>query len=113
MASPAPRNKWRYGLKALACLPPAALTFEKALALVDKGPVPTDKRNHNARTLADGWDIPLWRRLPDGGPKAFASVAVWRYDRRDQHDFRGGGGVLLPRFPSGVGGAAAGGAGGG
>ena len=59
MASPAPRNKWRYGLTALACLPPAALTFEKALALVDKGAVPTDKRNHNARTLADGYiEIP-------------------------------------------------------
>jgi hypothetical protein len=69
-------------------MPPASLTFEKALALVDKGAVPTDKRNHNARTLADGWDITLWHRLPAGGPKAFASLAVWRYDRRDQHDFR-------------------------
>jgi hypothetical protein len=88
MAAPSPRNKWRYGLTALACLPPAALTFEKALALVDKGAVPSDKRNHNARTLADGWDATLWHRLPAGGPKAFASVAVWRYDRRDQHDFR-------------------------
>jgi len=88
MATPPPRNKWRYGLTALACLPPAALTFEKALALVDKGAVPSDKRNHNAKTLAEGWDITLWHRLPAGGPKAFASVAVWRYDRRDQHDFR-------------------------
>jgi len=101
MASPAPRNKWRYGLTALACLPPAALTFEKALALVDKGAVPTDKRNHNARTLADGWDITLWRRLPDGGPKAFASVAVWRYDRRDQHDFRWREDVLVLGFHTG------------
>ena len=87
MALPAPRNKWRYGLTALACMPPASLTFEKALALVDKGAVPTDKRNHNARTLADGWDITVWHRLTSG-PKAFASLAVWRYDRRDQHDFR-------------------------
>jgi hypothetical protein len=69
-------------------MPPASLTFEKALAVVDKGAVPSDKRNHNARTLADGWDATLWHRLPAGGPKAFASVAVWRYDRRDQHDFR-------------------------
>ncbi|TLZ59333.1 MAG: hypothetical protein E6K16_07455 [Methanobacteriota archaeon] len=88
MAPPSPRNKWRYGLTALACMAPAALTFEKALALVDKGAVPSDKRNHNAKTLADGWDATLWHRLPAGGPKAFASVAVWRYDRRDQHDFR-------------------------
>jgi len=87
MALPSPRNKWRYGLTALACMPPASLTFEKALALVDKGAVPTDKRNHNARTLADGWDITVWHRLT-AGPKAFASLAVWRYDRRDQHDFR-------------------------
>ena len=42
----------------------------------------------NANGLADGWDATLWHRLPAGGPKAFASVAVWRYDRRDQHDFR-------------------------
>ena len=88
MAPPSPRNRWRYGLTALACMPPAALTFEKALALVDKGAVPVDKRNHNAKTLAEGWDITLWHRLAAGGPKAFASVAVWRYDRPDQHDFR-------------------------
>ena len=88
MGPPSPRNKWRYGLTALACMPPAALTFEKALALVDRGAVPTDKRAHNAKTLADGWDVTLWHRLPAGGPKAFASVAVWRYDRRDQHDFQ-------------------------
>ncbi len=88
MPPPSPRNKWRYGLTGLACMPPASLTFEKALALVDKGAVPSDKRNHNARTLADGWDVTLWHRLPAGGPKAFASVAVWRYDRKDQHDFR-------------------------
>ena len=88
MAPTSPRNRWRYGLTALACMAPAALTFEKALALVDKGAVPSDKRNHNARTLADGWDATLWHRLPAGGPKAFASVAVWRYDRPDQHDFR-------------------------
>src|SRR6266545_2485486 len=87
MALPSPRNRWRYGLTALACLPPTALTFEKALALVDKGAVPIDKRAHNARTLADGWDITLWHRLP-AVPKAFAGVAVWRYDRKDQHDFR-------------------------
>ena len=87
MGLPSPRNKWRYGLTALACLPPAALTFDKALALVDRGAVPTDKRNHNAKTLADGWDITLWHRLA-AGPRAFASVAVWRYDRKDQHDFR-------------------------
>src|SRR2546425_11013399 len=87
MALPAPRNKWRYGLTALACMPPTSLTFEKALALVDKGAVPTDKRNHNARTLAEGWDITLWHRLTSG-PKAFASVAVWRDDRPDQHHFR-------------------------
>lgn len=87
MAAPAPRNKWRYGLTALACMPPAALTFERALALVDKGAVPTDKRNHNARTLADGWDITLWHRS-EAGRKAFTNVAVWRYDRHDQHDFR-------------------------
>ena len=87
MALPSPRNRWRYGLTALACLPPAALTFEKALALVDKGAVPIDKRAHNARTLADGWDITLWHRLP-AGPKAFTGVAVWRYDRKDQHEFR-------------------------
>jgi len=83
----APKNKWRYGLTALACMPPAALTFEKSLALVDKGAVPTYKRNHDARTLADGWDITLWHRVPAGGPRAFASVAVWRYDRKDQHEF--------------------------
>ena len=88
MAPPSPRNRWRYGLTALACMPPAALTLEKALALVDRGAVPTDKRTHNARTLADGWDVTLWHRLPAGGPKAFASVAVWRYDRADQHEFR-------------------------
>ncbi len=35
MAVPAPRNKWRYGVTALACMPPAALTLERALALVD------------------------------------------------------------------------------
>lgn len=102
MALPAPRNKWRYGLTALACLPPAALTFEKALGLVDKGAVPIDKRNHNARTLADGWDITLWRRLPDSGPKAFAGVAVWRYDRPDQHDFRWRDDVLVLGFHVGI-----------
>ena len=101
MAAPSPRNRWRYGLTALACLPPASLTFEKALALVDKGAVPIDKRKHNARTLADGWDITLWRRLPNGGPKAFASVAVWRYDRRDQHDFRWRDDVLVLGFHAG------------
>ncbi len=99
--APGPRNRWRYGLTALAALPPAALTFEKALALVDKGAVPIDKRAHNARILADGWDITLWRRLPDGGPKAFASVAVWRYDRRDQHDFRWRDDVLVVGFHAG------------
>lgn len=87
MAVPAPRNKWRYGITALACMPPASLTFEKALALVDKGAVPTDKRNHNARTLADGWDITVWHHV-DASRKAFTNIAVWRYDRRDQHDFR-------------------------
>jgi hypothetical protein len=102
MAAPSPRNKWRYGLTALACLPPAALTFEKALALVDKGAVPSDKRNHNAHTLADGWDATLWHRLPAGGPKAFASVAVWRYDRRDQHDFRWRDDVLVLGFHVGI-----------
>src|SRR2546422_6123139 len=99
MLPPSPKNKWRYGLTALACMPPAALTFEKSLALVDKGAVPTDKRNHDARTLADGWDITLWHRLPAGGPRAFASVAVWRYDRRGPAQFPGGGGLLLARVP--------------
>src|SRR2546422_7975553 len=97
MALPAPRTRWRYGLTALACMPPPSLTFEKALALVDKGAVPMDKRNHNARTLAEGWDITLWHRLTSG-PKAFASLAVWRYDRRDQHDFRWRDQVLVLRL---------------
>jgi len=101
MALPSPRNRWRYGLTALACLPPASLTLEKALALVDKGAVPTDKRNHNAKTLADGWDITLWHRLPVG-PKAFAGVAVWRYDRKDQHDFRWREDVLVLGFHVGI-----------
>jgi len=101
MALPSPRNRWRYGLTALACLPPASLTLEKALALVDKGAVPTDKRNHNAKTLADGWDITLWHRLP-AGPKAFAGVAVWRYDRKDQHDFRWREDVLVLGFHVGI-----------
>ncbi len=101
MALPSPRNRWRYGLTALACLPPASLTLEKALALVDKGAVPIDKRNHNAKTLADGWDITLWHRLPVG-PKAFAGVAVWRYDRKDQHDFRWREDVLVLGFHVGI-----------
>ena len=101
MALPSPRNRWRYGLTALACLPPASLTLEKALALVDKGAVPTDKRNHNAKTLADGWDITLWHRLPVG-PKAFAGVAVWRYDRKNQHDFRWREDVLVLGFHVGI-----------
>src|SRR2546428_6572822 len=101
MALPAPKNKWRYGLTALACMPPASLTFEKALALVDKGAVPTDKRNHNARTLADGWDITVWHRLTSG-PKAFASLAVWRYHRPAPHDFRRRDDVLLPRTHGGL-----------
>src|SRR3989449_11229634 len=94
----APKNKWRYGLTALACMPPAALTFEKSLALVDKGAVPTDKRNHNARTLAEGWDITLWHRLTSG-PKAFASLAVWRPPTRAPHDFRCLGAFPVPGLP--------------
>ena len=97
-----PKNKWRYGLTALACMPPAALTFEKSLVLVDKGAVSTDKRTHDAHTLAYGWDITLWHRLPAGGPRAFASVAVWRYDRRDQHDFRWRDDLLVLGFHVGI-----------
>jgi hypothetical protein len=102
MAPPSPRNKWRYGLTALACMPPASLTFEKALALVDTGAVPIDKRNHYAKTLADGWDITLWHRLPEGVSRQFGSVAVLRYDRRDQHDFRWREDVLVLGFHVGI-----------
>jgi hypothetical protein len=101
MAVPAPKNRWRYGLTALACMPPAALTYEKALALLDRAIVPIDKRTYNARLLADGGDITLWRRT-ESGRKAFTSVAVWRYDRRDQHDFRWQDDVLVLGLHVGV-----------